>query len=60
MCCGDGRAKRNRRVSWLMTYKEAQAVGTAPRAEGPTGPWVADRSRTGAHHMWTHDLHACV
>lgn len=47
-------------MSWLMTYKEAQAVGTAPRAEGPTGPCIAEGSRTGARHVWTHDLHACV
>lgn len=47
-------------MSWLMTYKEAQAVGTAPRAEGPTGPCIAEGSHTGARHVWTHDLHACV
>lgn len=32
MCWGDGRAKRNRRVSWLITCEEARAVSTCGRA----------------------------
>lgn len=30
MCSGDGRAKRNRRVSWLISCKETRALGGAP------------------------------
>lgn len=38
MCWGDGRAKRNRRVSWLMTCKEAQDVGQHPGQRGHQTP----------------------
>lgn len=43
MCSGDGSAKRNRRVSWLTTCKEAKLLdGTqvrgATRPRAPTLP----------------------
>lgn len=38
MCWGDGRAKRNRRVSWLMTCREARAVRRPPGQGDPRPP----------------------
>ena len=54
MCWGDSRAKRNRRVSWLTTCKEAELLdstqgrgATRPRAPTPLQhPSVIVRSDT--------------
>lgn len=40
MCSGDGSAKRNRRVSWLMTCKEAELLDDT-QGRGATRPRAA-------------------
>lgn len=62
MCSGDGSAKRNRRVSWLMTCKKARDVGQHPGQRGhhiSVSP-ITERSDTDAHRMSTHNLPARV